>query len=113
MARGAKAVTGATFRPLVRRAIPAVEQALFASQKPVLLIHPGLLARYDQIDLLAKLRQACEWGDGAPGFIVLVPSDGQTPMPVIDGVPVPVVYAFEWARLTDTWLANGHRADAP
>ena len=33
---------------LVRRAMPAVEQALFAADRPVLLVYPGLLARYDQ-----------------------------------------------------------------
>ena len=44
---------------LVRRAMTAVEQLLFAADRPVLLVYPGLLARYDQISLLETLREAC------------------------------------------------------
>jgi hypothetical protein len=31
-------------------------------------------------------------------------------MPMIDGTPLPVVLASEWARVSDSWLANAHRA---
>jgi len=95
---------------LVRRALPAVEQALFAADWPVLLVYPGLLARYDQIPLLEKLRDACTQQRHAPGFLVLVPSDEQRTMPVLDGKPVPVILASEWARIPDAWLTNAHRA---
>jgi len=95
---------------LVRRAIPAVEQTLFAVDRPVLLVYPGLLARYDQISLLEKLRDACTQQRHAPGFLVLVPSDEQRTMPVLDGKPVPVILASEWARIPDAWLTNAHRA---
>ena len=95
---------------LVRRAMPAVEQALFAADRPVLLVYPGLLARYDQIALLEKLREACTQQHHAPGFLVLVPSDAQRTMPVLDGKPVPVILASEWARIPDAWLSNAHRA---
>jgi len=95
---------------LVRRAIPAVEQTLFAVDRPVLLVYPGLLARYDQISLLEKLRDACTQQRHAPGFLVLVPSDEQRTMPVLDGKPVPVILASEWARMPDAWLTNAHRA---
>jgi hypothetical protein len=78
---------------LVRRAMPAVEQTLFAAERPVLLVYPGLLARYDQISLLEKLRDACTQQRHAPGFLVLVPSDEQRSMPVLDGKPVPVILA--------------------
>ncbi len=95
---------------LVRRAMPAVEQTLFAADRPVLLVYPGLLARYDQIPLLEKLRDACTQQRHAPGFLVLVPSDEQRTMPVLDGKPVPVILASEWARIPDAWLTNAHRA---
>jgi hypothetical protein len=95
---------------LVRRAIPAVEQTLFAADRPVLLVYPGLLARYDQIPLLEKLRDACTQQRHAPGFLVLVPSDEQRTMPVLDGKPVPVILASEWTRIPDAWLTNAHRA---
>jgi serine/threonine protein kinase len=95
---------------LVRRAIPAVEQTLFTAERSVLLVYPGLLARYDQIPLLEKLRDACTQQHHAPGFLVLVPSDEQRTMPVLDGKPVPVILASEWARIPDAWLTNAHRA---
>jgi hypothetical protein len=94
---------------LVRRAMPAVEQALCAAARPVLLVYPGLLARYDQIALLETLREACAQ-QHAPGFLVLVPSDAQRAMPVLDGKAVPVILASEWARIPDAWLSNAHRA---
>jgi hypothetical protein len=94
---------------LVRRAMPAVEQALFAAERPVLLVYPGLLARYDQLALLEKLRDACAQARHVPGFIVLIAADEQHPLPVLDGRPVPVVVASEWARLPEAWLTNAHR----
>jgi hypothetical protein len=95
---------------LVRRAIPAVERTLLAADRPVLLVYPGLLARYDQIPLLEKLRDACMQQRNAPGFLVLIASDEQRTMPVLDGKPVPVILASEWARIPDAWLSNAHRA---
>jgi hypothetical protein len=95
---------------LVRRAMPAVEQALFGADGPVLLVYPGLLARYDQIQLLEKLREACALALDAPGFIVLLPADEQRLMPVLDGKPIPVVLSSEWARIPEAWLVNAHRA---
>src|SRR5712691_540301 len=56
---------------LVRRDMPAVEQTLYTADRPVLLVYPGLLARYDQIPLLEKLRDACTQQRHAPGFLVL------------------------------------------
>ena len=59
--------SGAT-QALVRRAIPALEHTLFAAAA-VLLVYPGLLARYDQMQLLEKLRDACTQRQNAPGFL--------------------------------------------
>ena len=95
---------------LIGRAMPAVAQTLFAAEKPVLLVYPGLLTRYDQIHVLEKLRDACTQRQNAPGFLVLIASDEQRTMPVLDGKPVPVILASEWARLPEAWLTNAHRA---
>jgi serine/threonine protein kinase len=94
---------------LVRRAMPAVEQALLTATGPVLLVYPGLLARYDQIQLLERLREACGRQHGAPGFLVLIAADEQRHMPVLDGKPIPVILASEWARIPEAWLENAHR----
>lgn len=95
---------------LVRRAVPAVERTLLQGEKTVLLVYPGLLARYEQLDLLDRLRDACERQKETPGFLVLLAADQQSNMPVIDGTPLPVVLTSQWARLTETWVANVHRS---
>jgi hypothetical protein len=94
---------------LVRRAIAVVEQALLTATGPVLLVYPGLLARHDQIQLLERLREASSRQHDAPGFIVLIAADEQRHMPVIDGKPIPVILASEWARIPEAWLENAHR----
>jgi serine/threonine protein kinase len=94
---------------LIRRAMPAVEQTLLTADGPVLLVYPGLLARYDQIQLLERLRDACIQRRDAPGFIVLVATDAQRHMPVLDGKPIPVILTSEWARIPEAWLENVHR----
>jgi serine/threonine protein kinase len=94
---------------LVRRAMPAVEQALFTAQTPVLLVYPGLLARYEQISLLEKLRDACAQRLNAPGFLVLVAADAQHHLPMLDRTPIPVILASEWARMPEAWLTEAQR----
>jgi hypothetical protein len=95
---------------LVRRAIPAVERALLQLEKTALVVYAGLLSRYDELALLDRLRDATERQTDTPGFIVLLPADQQTDMPVVDCTPLPVVLASQWARLTDVWISNSHRA---
>ena len=41
---------------LVRRAMPAVEQAPLTAAGSVLLVYPGLLARYDQMSFFEMLQ---------------------------------------------------------
>lgn len=95
---------------LVRQAMPAVTQALFEADRPVLLVYPGLLVRYEQMQLLETLRDACSQRHDVPGYVVLVPSDAQRTMPVLDDKPIPVIHASEWARIPESWLVNMHRA---
>jgi hypothetical protein len=95
---------------LVRRAMPAVEQVLLTAAGPVLLVYPGLLARYDQIPLLERLGAACAQRHDAPGFTVLIATDEQRHMPVLDGKPIPVILASEWTRIPEAWLENVHRS---
>jgi serine/threonine protein kinase len=100
---------------LVRRALAAFESELAAAERTVLLTHPGLLARYDQVGFLERLRDRVgrrpEPG-AVPlhGLWVLVPSDDAGTLPVLDGRAVPVIGPSQWARLTRTWVENAHRA---
>ena len=67
------------------------------------------LVDYDLMELLVELSQASGTADGPPSLWLLVaqPGDG---MPTIDGTVLPVIAASNWARLTDSWLDNMHRA---
>ena len=91
---------------LVARALPTVEKVVLESEQPVLLGYPGLLARYGRLDLFDTLQQRSGRADGPPGVWVLVPSDGQSALPVIDGEPVPVITSSQWARIPEAWIAR-------
>jgi serine/threonine protein kinase len=112
LAADAEGHDGKGFRNLLRLATKAAERVrvtLLALDRPALLVNPGLLARYDLMPMLTDLAQASGTRGGPPSLWVLVPqADGG--MPMIDGASLPVMSATNWARLTDPWLANAHRA---
>jgi hypothetical protein len=112
LAADAEGHDGKGFRNLLRLATQAAERVcatLLALDRPALLVNPGLLARYDLMPLLSDLAQASGTRGGPPSLWLLVPqSDGG--MPRIDDASLPVMSAANWARLTDPWLANAHRA---
>ena len=93
---------------LVSRAMPAVEQRLLMAERTVLLIYPGLLARYDQMDLLSRLSQKVGRRDGIPGLWLLLPGDHQA---LIDGKAVPLLGPGQKALIPESWLQNLHRGD--
>jgi hypothetical protein len=96
---------------LVRRAVPQVEAAISAATKTVLMLFPGLLARYEQMDLLTRVREKIGRAGGIPGLWMLIPADAQSPLPLMDGTPVPVIGPAEWARIPETWISNVHRTN--
>ncbi|MGF1602127.1 MAG: BREX system serine/threonine kinase PglW [Thermosynechococcaceae cyanobacterium] len=92
---------------LVGRAMPMVEAELLRAEKTILMIYPGLLARYEQMTLLERLREKVGRDDGIPGLWLLLPNEQQA---VIDGQAVPLLSPGQRARLTEDWLGNRHRA---
>jgi hypothetical protein len=108
----ADSADGRRLRQLVHRALREAERELLAGTGTVLLAHPGLLARYDRLDVLERLKAAAGQ-PGAPAAVwVLIAAGAQSPLPVIDGHAVPVITPAEWTRIPDAWLANVHRAGA-
>ena len=90
---------------LVNRAMPKVEQELSTSPKTLLLVNPGLLARYQQLELLVRLRDRIGLtGSPLHGLWVLVPTSSQAVLPTLDGLPVPVLSAAQWTQLTPAWI---------
>ena len=81
----------------------------------MVLTHAGLLARYDQVGFLERLRDRVgrRPEPGTPplhGLWVLIPADDVGTLPVLDGRAIPVIGPSQWARLTHSWLTNAHRA---
>ena len=96
---------------LVRRAMPQVETEILAIQKTVLLVYPGLLARYEQMDMLQRLREKVGRPGGIPGLWLLIAADESNDLPVLDGHAVPVIGRAEWARVPESWCQNLHRSN--
>lgn len=95
---------------LVELAMPSVEEALCESKGTPLLVNLGLLARYDQLALIDRLRSHAIDGDRSRGCWILVPADDQAELPMIDNKPIPVLTPNEWDRIPRPWLRNVHRA---
>jgi hypothetical protein len=93
---------------LVGRAIPIVEQHLLSAEKTMLVVYPGLLARYERMDLLERLRDKVGRRDGIPGLWILLPGDHQA---LLDGKAVPLISPGQRARIPESWLRNLHRAN--
>jgi hypothetical protein len=94
------------FMVLVNRTMPLVEERLLSADRTVLMIYPGLLARYEQMALLQRLRDGIGRSGGLPGLWLLVPGDSQAQ---IDGKPVPIISPGQKARIPESWLQNAHR----
>lgn len=89
---------------LVSKSVPRILARMSESRTP-LFANPGLLARYDRMDVIEKLRDdAGTRNSPVHGAWLLVASDGQNTRPVIDGVPVPVISASQWAPIPDAWI---------
>jgi hypothetical protein len=93
---------------LVGRAVAAVEETLKRVERPVLLTYASLLARYDRMDLLERLRDRVGRRGGIPSLWVLIPGDYQ---PVMDGKAVPILSPGQRARVPVSWIDNDHRGN--
>lgn len=102
------------FQNLLRhasRAAPRVRDHVLALREPALLTRPGLLARYQLMDMLSAFAQASGTRDGPPSLWLLLPQSDPG-MPRVDGAVLPVISSANWARLTEAWITNAHRAGA-
>jgi serine/threonine protein kinase len=93
-----------------RAAAKVVDELLSQRQKPQLLVHPGVLARFDLDRVLLTLSEHAERGDGE-AVVLLVPShkDGLAPS-INNHLPVPTESGGQRLWMPTSWLANAHRA---
>ncbi len=94
---------------LVQKALPLVIDQIAKRDKKVLLVHPGLLARYQIMQIVDDLRDKAGRLGSLPGLWMLVPMSANG-LPTVDGTPVPVISSAQWSRIPQTWTSNAHRA---
>ena len=102
----------ANLSQLVGRVIPKIEKQLLDSDQPTLLVHPGLIARYDQMILLEHLRDNVGHDVACPCLWVLVATDEQNDMPVLDGAEIPLISPSQRTKVSEAWINNRHRGRA-
>ena len=91
---------------LLDRALPTVERDLLATPGAVLLTEPGLLGRYDRLDLLERLRERLhdpKAGHALDALLVLVPADRQHRLPTLAGRAVPILGPSDFLDLPPAW----------
>ena len=91
---------------LVDRALARLHQQLSTAAKPLLMVYPGVLARYDRLNFLDRLRENVGRRDGVPSLWLLVPGDDQA---LIEGKTIPLIGPGQKARIPESWLENKHR----
>jgi hypothetical protein len=96
---------------VVRKAIDPLTAEVLAHEH-VLLVHPGLLGRYDQLGVLDKLRERTRQpaaGQALRTLWVLVAFPDESAAPTVDGRAVPYTTLAELMQLPAPWLDNLHR----
>jgi serine/threonine protein kinase len=94
---------------LVQKVLPQVIDQIAKQDKKVLLVNPGLLARYQIMPKVEELRDKA----GRPGSLfnlwILVPMSASG-LPDVDGTPVPIISSAQWSHIPQAWINNAHRA---
>jgi hypothetical protein len=97
---------------LVHLAADALADRLAKSDRPLLLVQPGLIARYGLAEFLRRL---VELGSNreTPAMFLLVPMHDTGGMPRIDGtLSIPGLLQGQAMWVSRAWLANRHKAAA-
>jgi hypothetical protein len=97
---------------LIGRAVPKLGDRLAQRAGHLLLVHPGLIARYHIMSLLETLRDRVGHDVPCPGLWVLVAMDGQHDLPVLDHAAIPLITPGQRAKVSESWIDNVHRGRA-
>ena len=89
---------------LVESCTQRIESAFAQVTEPILMINAGLLTRYGQLSLLGRLRDRALVRDGINSLWLLVSSHGDTPYPILNGQPVPVLGSSQFKEIPQSWI---------
>jgi serine/threonine protein kinase len=95
---------------LVERCLPGLAAHMRSPDRTKLVVHPGLLARYDRMEVLGDLASNVGRSDGIHGLWILVPANEQSARPMLNHKAIPLSNPAQHVRLNRAWLANKHRA---
>jgi serine/threonine protein kinase len=97
---------------LAKLAASALAAKLLPPKEPLLLVQPGLLARYQLADFVSALVTAAK-ADEAAAILLLVPAHDTGSAPLINGrLAVPDLLAGQTLWVPREWLGNKHNAAA-
>ena len=88
---------------------PKIAADLMSREDHLLLVHPGLIARYELMSILETLRDKVGHDVPCPGVWVLVATDGQNDMPILDHAEIPLITSGQRATVSEGWIDNVHR----
>ena len=91
--------------------MPALTEALLNARQPLLLINPGLLARFGLLHLIGTLETEVGRPGRTPALWLLLPTTQPT-VASIDGATVPLIRDADFATLPRAWVENRHRSAA-
>ena len=77
----------------------------------MLLVNAGLLARYELMSLVTEIETTAGRPDHTHSVWMLLPTHKEG-LPVVDGVPVPLVNSTRAVAVPQAWVENKHRAGA-
>ncbi|AGA26319.1 BREX system serine/threonine kinase PglW [Singulisphaera acidiphila] len=97
---------------LVARVAPKLTAGLCDRRQHLLMVHPGLAARYDQMTVLETLRDKVGHDVACPGLWLLVATDWQHDLPMLDNAEIPLITPGQRSRVSESWIDNLHRGHA-
>lgn len=96
---------------LAALAAQQLEQELVQASGLMVASSPGLLARYEQLTLIERLRDtAGTAGSSLHALWLVIPQDAPSQLPTIDGKAIPVIGKQHHADVPEPWIRNRHRA---
>lgn len=111
-AAGRDGVEWGNLMELARRAADALAQRMLPNAEPLVLVQPGLLARYRLEGFLERLVAAGKSPEAA-GIVLLVPAVDGAGVPKINGeLAVPGLLPSQVLWVSHEWLVNRHNAAA-
>ena len=94
---------------LIGRVTPKIVSRLTERREHLLLVNPGMIARYDLMEIVETLRDRVGHDVNCPGLWLLVATDGQNDMPVLDHAEIPLITPGQRAKVSESWIDNVHR----